>query len=366
MADVKFRNSKMVKSIARRYEKPALRVDGLQHLVDIVPGVPDPLDSPGRDVLLGRREWESYDTRRRNRAVGFVPRDYLVGRHMLRPPIVFAPSPRTAFVEDEHEEALGTPKVVFRYRDVPMAALVGKNDIPIKPLLGLVPRLKTTPTEDLPVVLNSRLFHFYWVRYFPRRAGQPATPAADRLAGFRVPILTQKAGVEFRKARDEILALARGNSDRLNAMDQVDRIADETGVKLVPLAQTEGIIRELNVPRPLGDVADVRRRGPVVIFRRGSTIVTTTEEAATYLEFWLQQRFDQLKGMGREDLENYIRMPISTAHVVVILQRRARLESEIAAVQTRIDALQREAEDHLYAAYGFEEAERDHLRAAVP
>jgi hypothetical protein len=104
----------------------------------------------------------------------------------------------------------------------------------------------------------------------------------------------------------------------------------------------------------------------VVIFRRGSTIVTTTEEAATYLEFWLQQRFDQLKGMGREDLENYIRMPVSTAHVVVILQRRARLESEIAEVQSRIDALQREAEDHLYAAYAFEEAERDLLRAAVP
>jgi hypothetical protein len=50
----------------------------------------------------------------------------------------------------------------------------------------------------------------------------------------------------------------------------------------------------------------------------------------------------------------------------VILQRRARLESEIAEVQSRIDALQREAEDHLYAAYAFEEAERDLLRAAVP
>lgn len=365
MPDPRSRNSKLIKSIARRYERPSLRVDRLQHLVDIVVGVTDPLDNSGRDVLLGRREWESYDTRRRNRAVGFLPRDYLAGRHMLRPPIVFAPSPRTAFVEDGQGDMIGAPKVVFRYRDVPMAALAAKNEVPIKPLLGLVPRLKATPTEDLAIILNSRLFHFYWQRYFPRRAGQPATPAADRLAGFRVPILSQKAGGEFRKARDQILTLARGNSDRLNAMDQVDRIADEAGVELVPLAQTEGIIREINVPRPLGDVADVRRRGPVVIFRRGSTIVTTTEEAATYLEFWLQQRFDQLKGMGREDLENFIRMPVSTAHVVVILQRRARLESEIAAVQTRIDALQREAEDHLYQAYAFEEAERDVLRAAV-
>ena len=188
MANAKSRNSKLVKSIARRYEKPPVRVDVLEHLVDIIPGVADPLDSPGRDVLLGRGAWESYDTRRRNRAVGFVPRDFLIGRHLLRPPIVFAPSPKTAFVEGEHADALGTPKVVFRYRDVPMGALVGKNDIPIKPLLGLVPRLKTTPTEDLPVILNSRLFHFYWQHYFPRKSGSPPVPAEERLTEFQVPM----------------------------------------------------------------------------------------------------------------------------------------------------------------------------------
>ena len=192
MPDPRSRNSKLIKSIARRYERPSLRVDRLQHLVDIVVGVTDPLDNSGRDVLLGRREWESYDTRRRNRAVGFLPRDYLAGRHMLRPPIVFAPSPRTAFVEDGQGDMIGAPKVVFRYRDVPMAALAAKNEVPIKPLLGLVPRLKATPTEDLAIILNSRLFHFYWQRYFPRRAGQPATPAADRLAG----LLGVPGGVE--------------------------------------------------------------------------------------------------------------------------------------------------------------------------
>lgn len=363
MPETKSRLSKLARSIARRYEKPGLRVDALAHLVDILPGVSDPLDNPIRDVLIGRQEWESYDTRRRNRAVGFLPRDFLAGRHMLRPPIVFAPSPRTPLVDEDQAAAIGTPKVVFRYRDVPMAALVGKSDVPVRPLLGLVPRLKATPTEDLAVILNSRLFHFYWHRYFPRRAAQPVTPAAERLAGFRVPILTKKAGVGFRKARDEILRLARDNAERLNAVEQVDRIAKEAEVQLVPLAQTEGIIREINVPRPLGDVADVRRRGPVVIFRRGSTIVTTTEEAATYLELWLQQRFDRLRGMGREDLEGYIRMPLSTAHVVVILQHRARLESEIAVAQSRIEALQREAEDHLYEAYGLGEEEREHLRS---
>lgn len=363
MPDTKPRNAKLAKSIARRYEKPALRVDALSHLVDILPGVPDPLENPIRDLLIGRQEWESFDTRRRNRAVGFLPRDYLAGRHMLRPPIVFAPSPRTPLVGDDHAGAVGSPKVVFRYREVPMAALVGKSDVPVRPLLGLVPRLKSTPTEDLAVVLNSRLFHFYWQRYFPRRATQPVTPAAERLAGFRVPILSQRAGAAFRKSRDGILRLARENADRLNAVEQVDGIAAEAGVELVPLSQTEGIIREINVPRPLGEVADVRRRGPVVIFRRGSTIVTTTEEAATYLELWLQQRFDRLRGMGREDLEDYIRMPVTTANVVVILQHRAKLEAEIAEVQARIDDLQREAEEQLYDAYGFTEEEREHLRS---
>lgn len=363
MADAKPRQSKLARTIAKRYEKPGLRVDTLAHLVDILPGVPDPLDNPVRDIVVGRREWESWDTRRRNRAVGFLPRDFLVGRHMLRPPIVFAPSPRTPLVEEGQAGSVGTPKIVFRYRDIPMAALAGKNEVPVRPLLGLVPRLKSTPTEDLAVILNSRLFHFYWHRYFPRKAAQPVTPAADRLAGFRVPILTKKAGGAFRKVRDEILRLARENADRLNAVEQVDTIAGEAGVKLVPLAQTEGIIREINVPRPLGDVADVRRRGPVVIFRRGSTIVTTTEEAATYLELWLQQRFDRLRGMGREDLDGYIRMPLSTAQVVVILQHRARLDAEISEAQSRIEGLQREAEDHLYEAYGFGEVEREHLRS---
>ncbi|MGH7563961.1 MAG: hypothetical protein ACREK5_06020, partial [Gemmatimonadota bacterium] len=159
MPEPRFRNTKLAKSIARRYEKPAMRVDALSHLVDILPGIADPLDNPVHDVLVGRQEWESYDTRRRNRAVGFLPRDYLSGRHMLRPPIVFAPSPRTTFVEGDHATAIGSAKVVFRYRDVPMAALAGKSEVPVQPLLGLVPRLKATPTEDLAVILNSRLFH---------------------------------------------------------------------------------------------------------------------------------------------------------------------------------------------------------------
>jgi hypothetical protein len=100
-----------------------------------------------------------------------------------------------------------------------------------------------------------------------------------------------------------------------------------------------------------------------VIFRRGSTIVTTTEEAATYLELWLQDRFDQLRGMSKEELEEFIKMPRSTAHVVVVLQHRARVETQIEKTQARIDELQREAENRLYDLYHLGEAEREYLRA---
>jgi hypothetical protein len=146
-------------------------------------------------------------------------------------------------------------------------------------------------------------------------------------------------------------------------MDQVQKIAKAAGVPIAPLRETQGIIREINVPRPLGDVGEVKRRGPVVIFRRGSTIVTTTEEAATYLELWLQERFDQLRGMSKEQLEVFIKLPLSTAHVVVVLQHRARIDAQLEKAQARVDELQREAENRLYDLYHLGEPEREYLRA---
>ena len=67
---------------------------------------------------------------------------------------------------------------------------------------------------------------------------------------------------------------------------------------------------------------------------------------------------------GRSIVEVWA-LPIRDAVAVFEGLQLGAVESEIAEVQTRIDALQREAEDHLYAAYAFEEAERDLLRAAV-
>ncbi|HUP01040.1 MAG TPA: hypothetical protein VM737_05910 [Gemmatimonadota bacterium] len=366
MAEVgKARTHPSVRSILRRYDRIALRTEPLDRLVDFLTGTPDPLEWGDRDLVIGRQEWESWDTRRRHRAVGFLRRRFLVARHALRPPIYYSRTARNDLFDRAHSQAIGELKVVFRHKDVPMAALAPKYLLPVAPLLGLSPRLKFTPIEDLAVILNSRLFHFFWQHCFSRRPGHTPPSPLERLARFKVPMLTKRIGGPFRATRDSILKLAAENSDRLSAMDQVEEIAEAGGVPLMPLGQTEGIIREINVPKPLGELTDVKRRGPVVIFRRGSTIVTTTEEAATYLELWLQERFDWLRGLDREDLEEHIRMPLSTAHVVVVLQRRARIQAEIDRVQSRIDELQLQAEDQLYDLYGLNDAERGYLRSSI-
>jgi hypothetical protein len=362
----KTRKKISAKTLAARYQGIGVRTERLDRLCDLLPGAPDPLEAASSEELVARGEWSSLDTRRRNRALGFVRRSDLLGRHMVRPPATYLRSVKNEPLEKRHVAAIPLPKVPFRYKDVPMAALVPRGILPVVPLLALVPRLKATPTEDLPVIINSRLFHFYWQHYYPKRAGAPAVPAEERLAAFEVPMLTARTGPPFREVRDRLLELARQNSERLAAMDEVHRIAQEAKVPLVPIARTEGIIREINVPRALAEVADVKRRGPVVIFRRGSTIVTTTEEAATYLELWLKQRFNELRGMTKEELEMFIQLPLTTAHVVVVLQHRARIEAEIERTQARIEELQAEAESHLYDLYGLSDAEREYLRASYP
>jgi hypothetical protein len=363
MAETKTAAKPAEKAILNRYRRITLRKERLEHLVDVLPGTPDPLETGDRDLLAARAQWEALDTRRRNRAVGFVRRGFLSGRHLVRPPRYFSRTPNNTLFDKAHMRAISLPKLVVRVRELPVVALAPRNILPVTPLDALVPRLKKTPIEDLAVILNSRLFQLIYQREQPKH-GQTMIPARGGM--FLVPMITKKIGEPFREVRDELLEVAAQNSQRLLAMDQVGKIAKSAGVPLSPLRETEGIIREINVPRPLGDVAEVKRRGPVVIFRRGSTIVTTTEEAATYLEFWLQERFDQVKGMSKEELEQFILMPRSTAHVVVVLQHRARIESQLEKGQARAEELQREAEERLYDLYRFGEAEREYLRARFP
>ena len=349
--------------IAARYEKIDMRTERLDRLCDFLDGTPDPLEAADREDLVSREEWESLGTRQRNRAVGFIRGSSVLDRHQLHPPTTYARTESTAVLDRTHKKALKSPKIYYRFKDGPIAALGGERTIGVAPLVTLVPRMKTTPTEDLPVVLNSRLFDLVYRHYHGPWKGEDATPARERLPGFQIPMLTKRTGGPFREARDEILELAEKNSERLARMDQVHQIAEDAGVRLVSLRRSEGIIREINVPKPLGEVADVKRRGPVVIFRRGSTIVTTTEEAATYLALWLKQRFDKLRGMTREELEEYIKIPTLTSHVVVVLQHRAQIEARIDDTQDTIDELQDEAEDALYDLYEMTEAEREYLRA---
>jgi hypothetical protein len=348
------------KSILYRYRHIDLRTERLDKLVYFLPGLPEINEIADRDRIVARDTWESLDTRRRNQAVGIVRRSFLVGRHLVRPPRTFIRSIKDTMFDRIHERVHKTNKIVFRVKDVPLAAMAPRHSLPVTPLVALVCRQKTTPIEDLAVILNSRLFHFAWQREQPK---QGTGTVAERAGGFLVPIITKKVGAAFHEVRDELLKLAAENSERLLARDQVHKIALAAKVPLAPLRQTEGIIREINVPRPLGDVGEVKRRGPVVIFRRGSTIVTTTEEAATYLELWLQDRFDQLRGMSKEELEEFIKLPLSTAHVVVVLQHRARIEVQFEKAQTRLEELQREAENRLYDLYKLGDAEREFLRS---
>lgn len=348
------------RAILYRYRRVGCRTQRLDKLVQVLPGLPDTNEIVDRELIIARDTWESLDTRRRNQAVGFIRRSFLVGRHLVRPPRVFSRSIKDTMFEKTHLRAVQTPKLVFRVKDIPMAALAPKNTLPMTPLVALVARLKTSPIEDLAVILNSRLFHMHWQR--ANSARQLAGSVADRAGDFLVPVITKKTGGAFHEVRDELLRLAAENGERLLAMEQVHKIGLKAGVPLMSLSKTEGIIREINVPRPLGEVNEVKRRGPVVIFRRGSTIVTTTEEAATYLELWLQDRFDQLRGMSRDEIEESIKMPLSTAHVVVVLQHRARIEAQLEKAQTKIDELQREAEERLYDIYKLGDAEREYLR----
>ena len=205
----KTRKKVSARTLANRYERIGQRTERLDRLCEIVPGAPDPLEAKSREELISRSEWAALDTRRRNRAVGFLRRSNLLGRFMLRPPATYLPSPRDEPFGKNHLKALKLPKVPFRYKDIPMSALAPKGTLPVAPLLALVPRLVSTPTEDLPVILNSRLFHFYWQHYFPRKSGATPAPPEERLARFKVPMLTRKTGGPFREARDRLLALAR-------------------------------------------------------------------------------------------------------------------------------------------------------------
>lgn len=353
-------------SILRKIDGLGLRTERLDRLVDFLPGAPDPLQAGRREALVSRETWEGLGDRERKRSIGFLTRAASMERHKVHPPLIYHVGEEApGFLDRGYLRAANGPLVAFRYKDHPRAALVPEGWVPVGPLVSLVPRLKTTPTEDLPIILGSRLFHFAWLDEHGEEGNNRSANWIPRLESMEIPMLTKRVGEPFREVRDEILRLVAENAERLARMDRIQAIAEEGGVPLVPLHRTEGIIREINVPHPLTGVAEVRRRGPVVIFRKGSTIVTTTEEAATYLDLWLHERFDTLRGWTRDQIEENVVMPATTAQVVRTLQLQARIESEVDDTYDRIEELQAEAEEHLHDLYDLDEEEREHLRQRV-
>ena len=123
----KTRKKVSARTLANRYERIGQRTERLDRLCEIVPGAPDPLEANSREELISRSEWAALDTRRRNRAVGFLRRSNLLGRFMLRPPATYLPSPRDEPFGKNHLKALKLPKVPFRYKDIPMSALAPKG-----------------------------------------------------------------------------------------------------------------------------------------------------------------------------------------------------------------------------------------------
>ena len=105
----KTRKKVSARTLAARYEGIELRTERLDRLCDILPGAPDPLEAASREELIARGEWASLDTRRRNRAVGFIRRSYLLARHMLRPPATYLRSPKEEGFGKAHQ-CLKLPK----------------------------------------------------------------------------------------------------------------------------------------------------------------------------------------------------------------------------------------------------------------
>ncbi|HEU4464089.1 MAG TPA: hypothetical protein VFS53_03505, partial [Gemmatimonadota bacterium] len=91
-----------------------MRTERVDRLCDILPGTPDPLEAASREELISRSEWAALDTRRRNRAVGFIRRSYLLGRHMLRPPTTYLRGVKDEPFDKRHLKAIKVHKVPFR------------------------------------------------------------------------------------------------------------------------------------------------------------------------------------------------------------------------------------------------------------
>ena len=335
------------------YRRPALR---LQALLRFQSGVGELFDKEFRAQLLSRRQFENFSSQKRTHIWGILRRGAIFHRYCYAPPRYYLPSSADHRLLDPFARTINQPKLFIRVRENVRAALSEERIIPGGNLLAGFARRKTPPLRYALAFLNSPIINFFLDTFFEK-----GEPAAQRLEQFKMPLLKKPEADEILGRAEEILARADRARGLSRETDKVQEIARRAGVELVPLGATEGILREINVPKSLGDVVEIKRRGPVVIFRRGSTIVTTTEESAIYLELWLAERFHEIKHMTKPQLAEHIKMPAVTADVVRVLQHRARVEEQIMKLTAEIDALQDEINSRINDLYLLSAREREFL-----
>jgi hypothetical protein len=357
MEQPKPRRRKAVVDAVRRkmqaYRRPTVRLDAL---LRIRPGLGELFDKDFRSQLLSRRQVEAFTPQKRTHVWGILRRGAIFHRYCYSAPRYFLPSGADKGLLDPFAATIHQPKLLLRLRENVRGALSEERIVPGGLLFAAFPKRKTPPLGYTLAFLNSPAVNFFLDAFFEK-----GEPVADRLVQFKLPLLNRADTDAVSGRVEEIQSRVRRVRDLSREAEDVQRLADEAGVETVPLDETEGILREINVPRSLGEVVEVKRRGPVVIFRRGSTIVTTTEEAATYLELWLADRFHEIKHLNKQQLGRHIRMPRLTAHVVRVLQQRARIEERILKLTSEIDGFQDEINQRVYDLYGLTTREREFL-----
>jgi hypothetical protein len=335
------------------YRDPAVRMDAL---LRFQPGLGELFDKEFRSQLLSRRQVEAFSPQKKTHVWGILRRGAIFHRYCYAAPRYYLPSTADPQLLDPFARTIHDAKLLIRLRDTVRAAMTEERLIPGGSLLAAFPRRKTPPLAYTLGFLNSPILNFFLDAFFEK-----GDPPLARLAAFEVPLLKKPDTDEILGRVEEILRRVRRVRELSRESENVEVIAARAGVESVPLEETEGILREINVPKSLGEVVEIKRRGTVVIFRRGSTIVTTTEESATYLELWLAERFHEIKNLNKAQLGRFIRMPALTAHVVRVLQHRARVEEQILKLTAEIDGYQDEIDARIHDLLGLTTREREFL-----
>jgi hypothetical protein len=350
------RRKAVVDAIRRKiqaYRKPALRMDAL---LRFQPGLGELFDKDFRSQLLSRRQLAQFSPQKRTHVWGILRRGAIFHRYCYGPPRYYLPGSADPRLLGPFAKAIHKPKIFVRVRENVRAALSEERIIPGGNLLVALPKRKTPPPSYPLAFLNSPVLNF-----FLDASTEKSSPLPQRLGLYKMPLLKKPEMDGVLERVTVIRTRASRARDLSLKSENVQEIAKQAGVELVPLDRTEGILREINVPKSLGEIVEIKRRGPVVIFRRGSTIVTTTEESAIYLELWLAERFHEIKHLNKAQLGQHIKMPALTANVVRVLQHRARIEDQILKLTSEIDALQDEINGLAYDAYQLTTREREFL-----